>query len=871
LQVFSIPKSEDVLTIQGGCVQRLSADLHQVWQSRPFGAHWINTVTDLDGDGRLEILTSNGRDVVILSADTGVLLFSLDITRDANGSVQSYGTYATMFQVAKLLADSSGQQIVVPCFSHKEVLLLDCSGDVRRTHVHRALYMEDAYHPTIALGDVNQDGQDEIVIARLGGVYVFDPVSGRMLTQTQWSTDDTRRRNYGHLELVDFNGDGHLEAVIISDRVTRHVAALGNNGSGEFYPMWDRFVEHIYPNDSTELKYCYNSLGKFRDEGGIQLALSLYNYRGSEQWTTEVIDLVSGLTVWEVADHVLCGAEDIDEDGTLELLLKPSTSRVPVERAGAVAVRADKSQELWRREHATFAQRTLQYRGTKGQFKPDPFSNDTCWLSRSTGQLEVLVLEERGSLCGINASGQQRIILEGVGLNSRVVRCEGGQFTLTSNNGELWSALRGNILRQPNTGYQLLTEAHLSARPGFLPTVASTAEGSTVVIPHEDHARVYTVRDGQIHERCRIEGRGKRAYDNVVVAFPIFETSYGTRIFASTNVDDQAGVSLYTLAGALDRVIKLSGYPANSSGSRIGVYDMQYFEHSRGPAVYAAVYRSHSMNSECSLAVLIETGELLWQVERLGDGEFGRGIGPWSLSTLAEIQGRQVVMFCAKDTLVALDLETGAFVSPPVLLTELTADVMRREGRLKEQDFSTWSTIDDPFTAYGSVIAIDLNADGKQEFIVAGCFGGFGVLDNSLKPIWWKVTPFNDVQYRLPAIGDFNGDGVLELVQGHQNGELTVYNTMTGESLASLGMLGISTDLVSSDIDGCGIEEVIGSTDTGQLFILKLTSTGLLIHKEWYFQSGLGSPIVVDVDIDGINEILAVDGLGALHVLKHDA
>src|SRR5207248_10009578 len=67
--------SGDLLLADGGAVQRITINGEERWHTKPFSAHWISGVFDLDGDGRLEILTSNGHDVIILSADDGSLLY----------------------------------------------------------------------------------------------------------------------------------------------------------------------------------------------------------------------------------------------------------------------------------------------------------------------------------------------------------------------------------------------------------------------------------------------------------------------------------------------------------------------------------------------------------------------------------------------------------------------------------------------------------------------------------------------------------------------------------------------------------------------------------------------------------------------------
>src|ERR1051325_1590322 len=139
--------SGDILLADGGGIQRIEIGGQERWHTKPFGAHWISGIFDLDGDGRLEILTSNGHEVVILSAEDGSFLF-----RDFFGPPISNGTYATMFQVHSFFGDA--KQIIVPCFSKKEVLLYDCSDGAANTRVLHRLWMNDSYHPSTTIGDV---------------------------------------------------------------------------------------------------------------------------------------------------------------------------------------------------------------------------------------------------------------------------------------------------------------------------------------------------------------------------------------------------------------------------------------------------------------------------------------------------------------------------------------------------------------------------------------------------------------------------------------------------------------------------------------------------------------------------------------------
>lgn len=859
--------SGDIFTVQGGGIQRLTRSLEYKWRSRPFGAHWIARIDDLDGDGLQQILTSNGKDVVLLSAESGEILWSYCVThRTDNSTPFSYGTYATMFQCERLLPGSRGMQIVVPCFSHKEVLVFDCSGGARHTKLMHKLWMDDAYHPTIAIGDVNGDGKPEIVIARLGGVYVFDPETGKKLGQTQWTTDEERRRNYGHFELCDIDNDGELEAVIVSDRVTRHIAVLDNDGAGNFTPLWDRFIEHIYPNDSTELRYCINSICSPIAADRKMLVVSTFNTEGNERWQTEVIELLSGNTQVRIPDAYLIDAFDGNGDGFEELLLHTRIGRGgDVSGASIVSISNAGHETLWSSDSASFAIRAEHCRGQKGQFKPEVFGSDACWRSHKGDPLIFINSEADRVLCAVDAVSREITELhQGLWMADRVVMHDENLTLLSDHQGYITALTNGGII-ETSFGYHLTTEGHLGSRVGTVLTSAAIDARAILAGALPGEVVLY---DETFEAFRRLKGRARIGYDNVYHSCPFFETAFGTRCLVTGDGGSRhLVVSLYDLTGSPTHRIELPEFPATSLQGRIGVYDFQYFEHSRGPALYLAIYRSASMNSECSVAVLIGTNEILWHTVQAGTGEFGRGIGPWGTSTLDIVDDKQVVLFCAKDTLVILDLETGGFIREPLLLTDFTKAEMQRQGIFKEQGYSTWSTIDDPFTAYGSVIAQDVNGDGENEYIVAGCFGGFGILDHNFEAIWWKVASFNDVLYRMPVCTDPNGDGRAILVQGHASGKIVGYDAMTGDVVSSLDVGAISTDCIACDIDGCGTAEVITSTNDGRLLVIGLRDRELRILREWQFTSGLGSPSVHSVG--GKLMIVVADSMGQAHSISY--
>jgi len=167
----------------------------------------------------------------------------------------------------------------------------------------------------------------------------------------------------------------------------------------------------------------------------------------------------------------------------------------------------------------------------------------------------------------------------------------------------------------------------------------------------------------------------------------------------------------------------------------------------------------------------------------------------------------------------------------------------------------------DPFTAYGSPIVLE---EGSA-VLVAGCFGGFGLLRKDDGIAWWKRAPFTDTMLRLPGIADLTGDGRLAVGTCHANGIFECLDAGTGATLWELDLGSTTSDVASGDIDGDGKEEFITGTTDGRLIAIGVDGSGRGILR-WSLDLGfaLGSPVIADVDGDGEAEILIVSGEGNL-------
>ncbi|HMK39409.1 MAG TPA: FG-GAP-like repeat-containing protein, partial [Bacteroidota bacterium] len=298
----------------------------------------------------------------------------------------------------------------------------------------------------------------------------------------------------------------------------------------------------------------------------------------------------------------------------------------------------------------------------------------------------------------------------------------------------------------------------------------------------------------------------------------------------------------------------------------IGLYEWVVVGGKSGKTITASSYASYSMNSEQTVTVDL-AGSELWRKEQYGEGEWGRGVGPWSAySVLAATEGPPVVLFLAKDHICSVDALSGDWKREPLILWHATNSVMDQPGwdftKDRQADFGTEK---DPFTAYGSPVLLDVDHDGTMEILVAGCFGGFGVLRQDYSVVWWKRTPFTDMMLRHPGIADINGDGHLCIGISRANGTFSCLEEASGRELWSIDLKSTTADIAGCDIDGDGREEFIAGATDGRLLAIGTDPSGRGMIK-WSINLGfaLGNPVVADADGDGRSEILVVCGDGTL-------
>ena len=887
-ECFPIPAEGgrmDLLLAYGGCVVRTTGTGTTVWKSPSYGINAVGAVEDLDGDGRLEIVCSTGYDVIVLAAESGQLLMKHYV-----GFPLSSGTQASTLLCHRFDKSSTGMHMIAPLMSAKEVLVFDFRNGNRKGALAHTLWMDDAFHPTVAAADMDNDGVDELVVSKLCGLYVFNVLTGTMTHSVRWTSNGERHRNYGLLQLIDIDGDGAREVVIVAERVARHIAVIDNDGKGNLKLLWDRFVEFIYPNDTTELRHTGNSVEDVDGDGKPELVVSMFNGRGDGRWWLEVLDPMTGRLKFEMPDTYLWGIQDVDGDRIPELLIGSEKERNPLSfsRVQILRLKNLNAVTLWSCDNARFAGRSLRPSGWKSNFRPMQFGHDETWTipSKEGGTVFFFVLGADGTRSLSEITWEKNGIstrttplgLAGEFIMAALADVDGDgrpECILSENNGRILVLRAGERVQSAwNIGFRLQLEGFSAARPGPTPVVfrQSNVDIPFIAIPDNTNTMhlLQTEQGGKaIAERWSRRGRGWMGYDNA------FHSAYVHDVDGDGNVElmavnpdrgDCSELVAFDGLGSVKRSWPFPGVPP-PSGTRIGVYEWVIVGKDMGKTLAASFYGSYSMNSEQTFAIDINNVER-WRHGQYGEGEWGRGVGPWSAYSILETNGGNPhILFLAKDLLCRLDARSGEWIRTPWILWRATNSVMNQpDWDFTKDHQSDFGTGKDPFTAYGSPILLDVDNDGRLEILVAGCFGGLGVLRDDYSIVWWMRTPFTDMMLRLPGAGDIFGDGRMCIGICRANGVFTCLEGATGRELWSINLHSTTADIVTCDIDGDGKEEFIAGTTDGRLLAIGVDASGHGTIR-WSVELGyaLGNPVVADVDNDSFAEVLVVGGNGLLY------
>jgi len=167
--------------------------------------------------------------------------------------------------------------------------------------------------PHVTVADMNNDGQKDIIITSWEGIYVFnnkgDSIAGLSQNVPGWH----HLRKRGFANIVDIDGNGYKDVVIISS-LPWHVDVIKNDG-GVLKFGWTRiFDEHVESANKIS-KPILNSVSDFDGDGTYEVLVNVYNYNDDHNWAGVLFDATNGKVKAQIKGAYVLSAEDVNHDG----------------------------------------------------------------------------------------------------------------------------------------------------------------------------------------------------------------------------------------------------------------------------------------------------------------------------------------------------------------------------------------------------------------------------------------------------------------------------------------------------------------------------------------------------------------------------
>lgn len=740
----------------------------------------------------------------------------------------------------------------------------------------------DLFQPLPLVGDFDGDGAPEVAILPWKELLILDARSGQVKDRCTFTTG----RSYGFFGVYDFDGDGSSEFLVQSD-FSKHVEVLGYR-NGKLQLLWQREIEPDISDPQTVMRVAPSPAGDIDGDGRLEVLLHLWNGAGDGSWHTTIHDPLTGAVLADLANQRLQGIADINGDGKVELLtIATDGYLVPIfGTIGVYAFSDGAMKPLWNCDHAAW------------QLWNPPFA-DNVSSAANLGRQTVLLRPgvERPYVVFRQRAGDP----DGASRLSVASWDKEGLHTIMEVKGEGVEALaldkKGNLLlrstTQPGEERQIEVSSGqmrlLSSQPvGIEPstaTVARPVHASRPTIVVQGHAEEMVAfqppqKSQQVETIRRWQGRGQHVGWPLAAKSAISELlgdlgfppkslemmmTYASPVLCDLSGDGRRQILYATsshsgcaqlVAADLDGSVlwqhdfpKFPGSPPFTSNGGVFLWQTGHFTHAHRQDVLVTTRRS-AMHSEETFLLSGEDGRELWHRFRQVLPRQNRAVGGTAFA-IADLDGDGLDEIVSYHPSVFYILKGNSGENVICMNT-------------------MWEGVPGHSVYWGIPIAGFFEGNDSQSLLFATDRASMtGLLRPDGTLVWWDA--FDKSPKHLPAVGDFDGDGELEVIGiGYEDG-IRCYNAATGVIKWRLATPTAETPsgTASADINGDGRDEAIFVTGK-TLYCVGDSGDGSGGAYLWQLDlpTPVGPPTVAILDGDAKASILLVGEDGYVYCVQ---
>jgi hypothetical protein len=846
---------------------------------------------DLDGDGVLEKFSLKDKTITVTDL-SGRRLWSLTVNgHPLGGNVR----------VGRLFPDRRGQQII--SFSHRmdtgEGQGYCFSFDNGAQNGELAWTtgpLTSQYSPTLIVDDVDGDGLPEIVTAPHYRVQIFSGQTGALKAEVPVA----KGRNYGILLSRPRPGRPQKDIYVVCDFVLHVECVRWENGK------WIHAWGHKYLEDENAAlpegrqKYIRvgpNPVTDLDGDGQDELAYMLVDAAKDDRWHLIVHDGQTGRVKADIGGVWLWSITDLNGDGVAEIVHTPTREKRPptfcdlhiarltgdrlvdfaaVKRVRPVlmnAVLPPTAHTIADEGLTDFLRADLNQDGRPEFFYAEKSGRNRFedafhavsltpggalkrgWSFARPGQRLNLVLASTnevrvrdltaGKLLTIDAKG--KVVTQtdlgrpgGFSTMPIVVDLDGdgrNEIVLQNAAGEIVALGPGKARGAPPAVLWSVPGVAMNMSSGYAWNGALCPQAADVDGDGRPEVLFAAEDDRGLSGLVCVDGRGRAKWRRSIEGCPWGGLQAGVDHWTFGRFTGPAGVRTAMSASlngvAPDRSDKAVHAPLTRSPSR-----------AQGLDVYVDLHRRSKGSGE-GWVLRGTTGEVMWRRKGLVAKEtampFGGGI-PAVADVNADGTDDLVQMFFT--VYGAIGGDSGEPLFPPAFLWG-------------PNYFGKWIAYSEPTVA-------DLNRDGQLDVYLNSrsyARGAYAAVHANGKPLWAEFHNNEEGSDGLGPVGDFDGDGKLEIGVPVVNGTLLCLNAADGSHKWNV-KTPVTGDMIAADVNGDGTLELVFSGRDGRMHAV----SGKDGREIWTVEAS-GQPIVADVDGDGRLEVLSVGSDGILRII----